>query len=118
MVEGLHPSQLDPAVCRMGAAFCERTPEAQYQEEFYRSSDVVAEGAVCFCPEFVSARPERRVDFFVGSRNWGIEVTRDGNRPATQFSGDYRAWLKECRLEDWILLDFRTTRPIQLHDGM
>jgi len=58
-------------------------PEAQYQDELYRSLFSVTSGNVRISPEFASAKwadVVGRIDFFIPVAKWGIEITRDGNR--------------------------------------
>lgn len=89
-------------------------PEAQYQDEFYRCAHRISRGAILHS-EFGTGTG--RVDFHVFSRQWGIELIRDGDRLAQHFErfdaqGAYGANLV---LKDWIILDFRTTTPRVAH---
>ena len=52
-------------------------PEAQFQDEFYSASSKQAHGSVSF-PEF--GTKNGRIDFFIRSKKWGVELLRDGNR--------------------------------------
>ena len=87
-------------------------PEAQFQDEFYLASSNHARGAVSF-PEF--GTKSGRIDFFIQSKKWGIELLRDGNRLGQHVQrfteGEYGRWIKEKLMDDYIILDFRTTRP-------
>jgi hypothetical protein len=103
----------------IGSAKSDKPPEAQYQDEFYRALHDATSGAVRISPEFASARGAKvagRIDFFIPVVKWGIEITREGSRLEehnSRFSaqGAYGAWLKTGDMEDYILLDCRTTLP-------
>ena len=91
-----------------------RPPSAAYQDEFYRSISKVAKGCVRVSSEY--SVPEGacpgRIDFFISSTKWGIELLRDGHKPEENWSrfrlgGAYGAWLKADDMTDYIILDFR-----------
>jgi hypothetical protein len=113
------PSQLHLPIRRVGHSSTDKLPEAQYQDEFYRSVFSITAGNVRMSPEFASARSAHvagRIDFFIPVVKWGIEFTRDGNllkEHSSRFdkSGAYGAWLKSGDMTDYILLDCRTTVP-------
>jgi hypothetical protein len=113
------PSQLHIPIRRVSSRSMEKLPEAQYQDEFYRSVFFVTLGNVRLSPEFASARRAHvagRIDFFIPVVKWGIEFTRDGNRleeHSSRFakSGAYGAWLRSGDMADYILLDCRTSIP-------
>jgi hypothetical protein len=118
-ISKLKPSQLHLPIHRVSHRSTDKLPEAQYQDEFYRSVFSVTFGNVRLSPEFASARRARvagRIDFFIPVVKWGIEFTQDGNRlneHSTRFaeSGAYEAWLKSGDMADYILLDCCTTIP-------
>jgi hypothetical protein len=120
------PSQLHLPIRRVGTQAVRHLPEAQYQDEFYRSVFSVTYGNVRLSPEFASAcraKVAGRIDFFIPVTKWGIEITRDGNRldgHSSRFanSGAYGAWLMSGDMADYILLDFRMTVPTKAHPGM
>jgi hypothetical protein len=66
-----------------------------------------------------------RIDFFIPSKKWGIELTRDGNRLGEYNSrfeddGAHGQWLKSSDMDDrndYIFLDFRSTKPMLAHPG-
>lgn len=101
-------------------------PEAQYQDEFYRSLFSVTAGNVRISPEFASAKGADvvgRIDFFIPVAKWGIEITRDGNRLSEHNSrfdnlGAYGAWLRSGDMTDYTLLDCRTSVPRKCHPSM
>ena len=100
---------------RIGPGGIWRPPEAQYQDEFYRGCHRCSNGSLVTFPEFGTAKG--RVDFYIPSKQWGVELLRDGDRLSQhcgQFSksGTYTTTLP---LSDYIILDCRTTRPTLPH---
>jgi hypothetical protein len=117
------PSQLDQLDRRVGSA-SHRPPDAQYQEECYRCIHNLTEGNVQISPEYAAAAGSRpgRIDFFIPSKKWGIELTRDGGKldeHATRFANDgaYEEWLRSSNMVDYVLLDFRSQKPTKSHPG-
>ncbi len=100
-------------------------PEAQYQDEFYRALHDFTKGGVLVSPESASASGASvagRIDFYIASKKWGIEITRDGKKlqeHSDRFGarGAYGRWLASGKMSDYILLDCRSTRPIKPHSG-
>jgi hypothetical protein len=95
-----------------------RPPEAQYQDECYRCVHILTHGNVRISPEYAAAAGSRpgRTDFFIPSMKWGIEVTRDGSKLEehdARFAdnGAYGQWLETSDMDDYVLLDFRSTMP-------
>ena len=93
-------------------------PEAQFQDKFYSASSKHAHGSVSF-PEF--GTKNGRIDFFIRSKKWGIELLRDGNRlsqHARRFTkGEYGKWIKKGWMSDYIIIDFVTRHPRTGHRG-
>jgi hypothetical protein len=93
-------------------------PEAQFQDEFYSASSKHANGSVSF-PEF--GTKNGRIDFFIRSKKWGVELLRDGNRlgqHARRFTeGEYGKWVEKGWMSDYIIIDFRTHPPKIVHRG-
>ncbi len=93
-------------------------PEAQFQDEFYRASFKLAQGSISF-PELGSKKG--RIDFFIKSKKWGVELLRDGNRLAQHAKrlteGEYGKWVEKGWMSDYIIIDFRTRRPKIVHRG-
>lgn len=98
-------------------------PEAHYQDEFYRALHDFTKGDVLVSPEFASAGGASmagRIDFCIASKKWGIEITLDGKKlqeHCDRFgaSGAHGRWLASGKMEDYILLDCRSTRPVKPH---
>jgi hypothetical protein len=92
--------------------------EAQFQDEFYSSSSRHSKGSASF-PEF--GTKNGRINFFIRSKKWGVELLRDGNRltqHARRFTeGRYGEWIKKGWMSDYIIIDFRTRSPRIVHRG-
>jgi len=92
----------------------QNVPEAQYQDEFYRCSHAHVNGAVVSYSEFgTSSGP---VDFYVKSKQWAIELLRDGDRLAThaeRFSQGGKYY--DLPFQDYVILDCRTSVPKKQH---
>jgi hypothetical protein len=93
--------------------------EAQYQQEFYRSLYKLTEGACCVSPEYggqTSSTRKGRIDFFIGTKRWGIELLRDGDRidghvSRFQAGGAYHPWTVSGNMDDYVILDFCKVLP-------
>lgn len=123
-VTRFRPLQLTGSDRRVGASD-RRPPESQYQEEYYRCVHEITDGNVGISPEYGTAAGTRagRIDFFIPSNKWGIELTRDGsklNEHASRFADDgaYGQWLKISNMVDYVLLDFRITQPMRSYRGI
>lgn len=90
--------------------------EIGLQDEFYSASSKHANGSVSF-PEF--GTKNGRIDFFIRSKKWGVELLRDGNRlgqHARRFTeGEYGKWIEKGWMSDYIIIDFRTRPPKIVH---
>ena len=99
----------------VGPGFIQRPPEAQFQDEFYRCSRMYSRGSFTTFPEY--GTKSGWVDFYIPSKQWAIELLRDGDRlegHSSRFlpSGTYR---KTIRMTDYIILDFRDKNPHTPH---
>ena len=90
----------------------------------YRSILEVTGGCVCISSEYSSASVAcpGRVDFFFPSKKWSVELFHDGNNVREHSShflvdGASGAWVESLDMTDYIILDFRCTRPQESHDG-
>ncbi|KAL4916695.1 hypothetical protein BDW62DRAFT_211811 [Aspergillus aurantiobrunneus] len=96
------------------AAKC--TPiEAQYQDEFYRSFNLLAGRGVPICSEWSRTR-DGRVDFYIPEKKWAIELVRDHDRVCEHVSrfkagGSYYSWIEEGLIDDWIIINCATSPP-------
>jgi hypothetical protein len=127
VISGFKPSQMHIPICRVGApSILEPLPEAQYQDEFYRSLFSVTAGNVCISPEFASTRGAHvmgHIDFFIPVMKWGIEIIQDGDRlqehnSRFECSGAYGAWMQLGDMTDYILLDCCTKIPQTSYPSM
>ncbi len=62
------PSQMELPIRRVNSGSADLPPEAQYQDEYYRSLLAITCGNVCISPEFASARGAKvagHIDFFI-----------------------------------------------------
>lgn len=117
VISRFRSSQLTKSDRRVGTPQ-HQPPEAQYQAEFYRCIHEYTNGGVIISPDYaaaVGARPGR-IDFFLSSKKWGIELTCDGSKldehhSRFQENGSYAAWLQSSDMNDYILLDFRFNKP-------
>jgi hypothetical protein len=93
--------QVEPSV--------QSVPEAQFQDEVYRACLSHAKDCVVSFPEFGTKRD--RIDFFIPSKKWGIELLRNGDRLSSHMQrfteGEYGRWTRTGVMNDYIILDFR-----------
>ncbi|TDL13463.1 hypothetical protein BD410DRAFT_797614 [Rickenella mellea] len=110
------PINLQP---RKANPISQSIPEAQFQDEFYRASYAHTSGAVLSFPEFGNDRG--RIDFFIPSKKWGIELLRDGNRLAAHAkrftAGEYASWIAQGVIDDYAIIDFRTEMTMHKRPG-
>jgi hypothetical protein len=127
VISNFKPSRMHLPIWHIGSQSTDQQPEAvYYQDEFYRSLFSVTCGNVRFSPGFASGKGTKVagcVDFFIPATKWGIEITRDGNQlqeHSSRFatSGAYGAWLKSGDMDDYILLDCRSSTPEKAHPSM
>ncbi|KAJ7709681.1 hypothetical protein B0H17DRAFT_1190862 [Mycena rosella] len=92
-------------------------PEAQWHNEFYVGAYRVTGGSgLWLSPEFGtgSTGTVGRIDFYVkGSKMWGIEVLRDGDRIQDHLrrflpGGAYHNWIQVGAIQEYVVLDFRS----------
>jgi hypothetical protein len=99
----------------IGPAFIQRPPETQYQDEFYRCCHRYSKGSLVAFPEY--GTKSGRVDFYIPSKEWGIELLRNGDQleqPSIRFSST-GAYGGTMSLSDYIILDFRANSPKKCH---
>ena len=102
---------------QIGPHFIQNPPEAQYQHEFYRCCHSYWKGCLVALPEY--GTPKGRVDFYIPSKQWGVELLHDGSMlegHCSRFSssGSYGTTLA---LSDYIILDCLKKRPVKRHAG-
>ncbi|KIM75050.1 hypothetical protein PILCRDRAFT_13870 [Piloderma croceum F 1598] len=102
---------------RMFGTTTQSTPEAQFQDEFYRACINHTKNCVVTFPEFGNKRS--LIDFLVPTKKWGIELLCNGNRlnaHAARFTtGEYGQWISDKKINDYVIVDFRTTLPRSNH---
>jgi hypothetical protein len=88
-------------------------PEAQFQNEFYRACSAHTRNCVVSFPEFGTKLG--RIDFFIASKKWGIELLRKDNCLLPQIKrcteGEYGSCVTIGTMKDYIVLDFRPSNP-------
>lgn len=107
------PRNLTP---RVVGSSTQTIPEAQFQDEFYHASVILTNGVMSF-PEF--GNKQGRIDFFIPSKKWGIELLRNGDRINAHIKrftkGQYGKWISDGVLKDYVIIDFRTNTPRDGH---
>ncbi|KAJ6567280.1 hypothetical protein DFH09DRAFT_918962, partial [Mycena vulgaris] len=94
-------------------------PEAQWQNEVYRGAYKVTGGhGLWLSPEFGTGQTASRlgrIDFYVmGSKGWGIEILREGDRiedhmERFQSGGAYHTSIQNKTMKEYAVLDFRAS---------
>lgn len=76
----------------IGPYYFQAVPEAQYQDEFYRSCYDLTTGSLTTLSEFGTA--DGRVDFYIPFKKWGVELTWWTTSPRTcwSFFPDRSVW--------------------------
>ena len=90
--------------------------EAGYQDELYRACWELLGKKLHLTSEYSPPGYSGRIDFFVQSSKWGIELVRNGDRlkgHIEQFlsNGRYHPWILKGLMKEYILVDFRITTP-------
>ena len=99
----------------IGPGYVQRPPEAQYQVEFYRCCEKFSKGSLVTFPEF--GTKWGRVDFYIPSKQWGVELLRDGDQ-LEEHSGRFSqtgSYGTSLTMSDYVILDCRTTKPMKSH---
>ncbi|THU90228.1 hypothetical protein K435DRAFT_630878, partial [Dendrothele bispora CBS 962.96] len=93
--------------------------EDRYTKEFYRAIGELANGKsqAIATPEYsapIAHRPGR-IDFYIWSKHWGIEFARerDSNLVKSHCDNSFipEGTCNHLNLKQYILLDFRTSKP-------
>ena len=92
-------------------------PEAQFQHELYCACGRYMKDVVLTFPE--CRTPKGRINSFIHSKKWGIELLCDRDRLVTHndwfINGEYSKWIKEGKTDDYIMVDFHSTVPTVKH---
>jgi hypothetical protein len=89
--------------------------EAQYGDEFYGGCfDLL--GHIYLTSEWAGKSLGGRVDFQLKLKRWAIECVRDGDKLPAHIArfeekGIYHKWILSGEIEEYIILDFRKTKP-------
>jgi hypothetical protein len=105
----------------LGPGAVTRPLEAQYQDEFYRACH--SRLNVCLTSEWSGSSLVGRIDFRIKDVKWVIECVREGDRIEEhigrfQQGGRYYNWIQSGEVEEYIILDFRTSRPQKIRDNV
>lgn len=106
---------------KLGTGALKRPLEAQYQDEIYRASYELLGKQIHLSSEWSPAGLDCRVDFQVTSMKWAIECLREGDRLRERLdrfekeNGHYYHWIKNGHIEQYIVIDFRTSEPPRLN---
>jgi hypothetical protein len=109
------PTALRSVQRGLGTGAVLRPIEGRYQDELYRACGALL-GEVYISSEWSMTGSRGRVDFLVGSQRWAIECARDGDRLNEHISrfqegGQYYDWIQNGDIGQYIVLDFRTSKP-------
>ena len=99
----------------IGPDTTQKPPEAQYQQEFFRCCHAISNGSLVVFPEF--GTKDRRVDFYIPSKKWGVELLRNGDQ-LVQHWGRFSSkgsYATSMDVADYIIVDCRTTYPKKEH---
>lgn len=99
----------------IGDAGQPRPLEASFQDEWYRSYWRELGTAHGICSEF-TACDDGRIDFQIGTKGWGIELLRDGDRVEEHCSrfrpdGTYHRSISRGDITNWVIVDCRHSYP-------
>src|SRR5258706_8295151 len=99
---------------RSSGSMPQSIPEVQFQQEFYHACCNYTKSAMITLPE--CGTPKGRINFFIPSKKWGIELLCDGDRLLAHnerfVGGEYGKWVQAGMMDDYIMIDFRSTVPI------
>ncbi|PGH00845.1 hypothetical protein AJ79_08097 [Helicocarpus griseus UAMH5409] len=109
--------RIEPAALRDSASV-----EALFQDEFYRACYSLMDRQLYLSSEWTGREKGGRVDFQVRGTDWAIELLRDGNGIDEHISrfepgGQYYLWMQSKEIQDYAVLDFRTTQPRKKRDN-
>ncbi|KAB8229541.1 uncharacterized protein BDW43DRAFT_303111 [Aspergillus alliaceus] len=104
------------SAAQLGTGAVMRPVEAAYQDEFYRALHALLGFSSKISSEW-SGSKDGRIDFRIADVNWGIEVLREGNRLTKHCqrfinNGSYTQWIQNGWLQDWLIIDCRTSAPV------
>jgi len=97
--------------------------EDQYRHELSRACYHILGCRLFLTSEWKSPSYDGRVDFCIKPVKWAIECSREGNRLRQHISrfqrgGIYYPLIAAGEICDYILLDFRTSKPDMIRDDV
>ncbi|EDR08420.1 uncharacterized protein LACBIDRAFT_297062 [Laccaria bicolor S238N-H82] len=101
------------------AGHVQHSPQAQYQNEFYRCCHTHSNGSLILFPEFGTTKGQ--VDFYIPAKQWGVTLLQDGDQlvqHSGQFSSQPGLYGTTLPLIDYIILDCCTTTPRLPHPDL
>ncbi|KAL4918955.1 hypothetical protein BDW62DRAFT_210128 [Aspergillus aurantiobrunneus] len=89
--------------------------EVQYQDEFYRSFNLVAGREVPTCSTY-SRTSNSEIDFYIPEKKWAVDLLRDNDHiddHVARFKkrGSYYSWIQDGRIKDWVIINYTTSSP-------
>lgn len=103
------------SAARLGTGCSVRPVEACYQDEFYRSLQQVLGFSAKVTSKW-SGDKDNGIDIIVEEPRWSIEIVREGDRLSEHCgrfvgNGKYTPWIRNGSLQDWLVIDCRTSYP-------
>jgi len=110
------PTLLSPTQPSLRAGAVVPLIEAEYTHELSRACYYMLGQNLFLTPEWRGSSSNGQVDFYIKSVKWAIECVREGDRleqhiARFQPGGLYHPWIATEEILDYILLDFRTSKP-------
>ena len=100
----------------LGVGCVQRPPEATYQDSFRAGTYLTLGQQGRVSSEWNGVDTRGRVDFYIADVGWGVEIVREATNSMLVehlgrfgIGGRYASW----RMDDWVVLDFRTSAPAQ-----
>jgi hypothetical protein len=120
-LQQFNPAQLACASSRLGPAGTYSPKEATYHFELYRVLHGILGGSLYPIPEYGKASNDS-IDIMIPAYRWGIELLLEGRKITEHVArfnsgGAYGAWLTTGDMADYVILNFRFSRPRKAQTG-